>query len=59
MVGLFVKDFMSMGVDGVWNDMNEPAVFETSDWTMEDNNVHKGGIEHPKDIHLRYHNVYG
>ena len=30
-----------MGVDGVWNDMNEPAVFETSDWTMEDNNVHR------------------
>ena len=57
--GSLYKDFMSVGIDGVWNDMNEPAVFETSDWTMDDDNVHRGGKEHPKDIHLRYHNVYG
>lgn len=23
-----VKDFTSNGVDGIWNDMNEPAVFK-------------------------------
>lgn len=23
-----VKDFISYGVDGIWNDMNEPAVFK-------------------------------
>lgn len=23
-----VKDFISSGVDGIWNDMNEPAVFK-------------------------------
>lgn len=23
-----VKDFVSNGVDGIWNDMNEPAVFK-------------------------------
>lgn len=23
-----VKDFISNGVDGIWNDMNEPAVFK-------------------------------
>lgn len=25
-----VKDFISNGVDGIWNDMNEPAIFEVS-----------------------------
>ena len=53
------KNFMRTGIDGVWNDMNEPAVFETSDWTMGDSNKHKGGKDLPNDIHLRYHNVYG
>ena len=57
--GSLYKDFMRTGVDGVWNDMNEPAVFETSDWTMGDSNRHKGGKDLPNDIHLRYHNVYG
>ncbi len=57
--GSLYKDFMITGVDGVWNDMNEPAVFETSDWTMGDSNRHKGGKDFPNDIHLRYHNVYG
>ena len=57
--GSLYKDFMITGVDGVWNDMNEPAVFETSDWTMGDSNIHKGGKDLPNDIHLRYHNVYG
>ena len=57
--GSLYKDFMITGVDGVWNDMNEPAVFETSDWTMGDSNRHKGDKDLPNDIHLRYHNVYG
>src|SRR5205085_7083846 len=34
--GLY-KDFIANGVDGVWNDMNEPAVFDTRDWTMPEN----------------------
>lgn len=25
-----VKDFIANGVDGIWNDMNEPAVFKVS-----------------------------
>lgn len=56
--GLY-KDFMSKGVDGVWNDMNEPAVFGGEDWTMPVDNIHLGGGEMKKDVHLRYHNVYG
>ena len=27
--GLLYKDFLATGIDGVWNDMNEPAVFDT------------------------------
>ena len=53
------KDYMANGVDGVWNDMNEPAVFGGPDLTMPVTNIHRGGEEHPKDVHLRYHNVYG
>ena len=56
--GLY-ENFMAKGVDGVWNDMNEPAVFETVDWTMPDSNKHPGDENIKNDIHLRYHNVYG
>lgn len=56
--GLY-KDYMATGIDGVWNDMNEPAVFNTPNFTMPDDNVHLGGDGLKKDIHLRYHNVYG
>jgi len=53
------KDYMAQGVDGVWNDMNEPSVFNGPDGTMPNDNVHLGDATIPKDIHLRYHNVYG
>lgn len=53
------KDYMATGIDGVWNDMNEPAVFDVPDWTMPVDNMHMGGDKLPEDSHLRYHNVYG
>jgi len=53
------QDFMATGIDGVWNDMNEPAVFNGPGGTMPDDNRHRGGGELPPDVHLRYHNVYG
>ncbi len=53
------RDFMAKGIDGVWNDMNEPAVFDGPDGTMPEDNVHRGGDELPQDLHRRYHNVYG
>jgi len=57
--GLY-KDFMDQGVDGVWNDMNEPAVIDSD---MPETNRHAGGswkgLELPADWHARYHNVYG
>jgi alpha-glucosidase len=56
--GLYT-DFMATGADGIWNDMNEPAVFNGPDNTMPEDNIHRGGGELPEDSHLRYHNVYG
>lgn len=53
------KDYMAKGIDGVWNDMNEPSVFEGIDYTMPVTNIHKGDSELPMGSHLRYHNVYG
>ncbi|KAL0856971.1 hypothetical protein Bca101_062125 [Brassica carinata] len=55
-----VKDFISNGVDGIWNDMNEPAVFKVVTKTMPENNIHRGdnelgGVQN----HSHYHNVYG
>jgi alpha-glucosidase len=51
--------FISRGVDGVWNDMNEPADFDTPDWTIPEDSVHRGGGEIAAGPHRRYHNVYG
>lgn len=38
----------------IWNDMNEPSVFNGPEVTMFKDNVHYGGLEH-RDIH----NMYG
>ena len=56
--GLY-KDYMNLHIDGVWNDMNEPAVFDVPDHSMPANNFHRGGGGFEADSHLRYHNVYG
>ncbi len=57
--GTLYKDFMATGVDGVWNDMNEPSVFDGPDGTMPEDNWHRGGGDLPAGPHLRYHNAYG
>lgn len=56
--GLY-KDFMARGIDGVWNDMNEPAIFNVPTKTMPEDNVHRGGGPLSEGPHARYHNVYG
>ena len=53
------KDFMALGIDGVWNDMNEPAIFDGPDFSMPTDNVHLGGEGLAEGPHLRYHNQYG
>ncbi len=47
------KDYMATGIDGVWNDMNEPSVFGQPETTMPVDNQHALGP------HLRFHNVFG
>jgi mannosyl-oligosaccharide alpha-1,3-glucosidase len=39
---------------GIWNDMNEPAVFKVPEKTMPRDNIHYGGWEH-----RCVHNLYG
>ena len=60
--GLY-RDFMALGIDGVWNDMNEPAVFPFLGFigsrTMPEDNWHRGGGGLAPGPHTRYHNVYG
>lgn len=57
--GLY-KKFMLMGIDGVWNDMNEPAVFkDETNMTMPMDNRHRGGGELKAGTHEQYHNVFG
>ena len=56
--GLY-KDFMATGMDGVWNDMNEPTLIQFPNKTMPETNLHEGGGELPPGDHALYHNVYG
>ncbi len=48
-------------IDGLWNDMNEPAVFGGLGHTMPADNLHGGHApgDFPPGSHLRYHNIYG
>ena len=54
---LFESLIGDMGVDGVWNDMNEPALFEVASKTFPDD------VRHDYDgnpcSHRKAHNVYG
>jgi len=56
--GLY-KEFMATGIDGVWNDMNEPSVFDSPTKTMPEDNWHRGGGGLQAGSHLQYHNVFG
>jgi len=55
--GTLYKDLIAMGVRGVWNDMNEPSVFDGPGNTMPLGVVHRiRGKEMP---HAYAHNTYG
>ncbi|HEU4499923.1 MAG TPA: TIM-barrel domain-containing protein, partial [Sphingomicrobium sp.] len=59
--GLY-KDFVDDGIAGFWNDMNEPAIFETPTKTMPLDTVHRfdgNGFASRKAPHAEAHNVYG
>ncbi|WNJ20767.1 glycoside hydrolase family 31 protein [Pontibacter sp. G13] len=55
--GLFRDLIRKIGVRGVWNDMNEPALFEVDSKTMVDDARHDYD-GHPTS-HRKAHNVYG
>jgi alpha-glucosidase len=60
--GDLYKDFVADGFAGFWNDMNEPAVFETPTKTMPIDNLHRVDSDDfsPRDAtHAEIHNVYG
>jgi alpha-glucosidase len=54
--GLY-KPLLDIGIAGIWNDMNEPAVFETVTGTMP-LDVRHDNEGQPTD-HREIHNVYG
>ncbi|HMC23265.1 MAG TPA: TIM-barrel domain-containing protein, partial [Thermoanaerobaculia bacterium] len=54
--GLYA-DLLNVGVAGIWNDMNEPAIFETPTGTMP-LDVRHDNEGSPTD-HREIHNVYG
>ena len=45
--------YTSIGIEGIWNDMNEPSVFNEKK-TMDDQVVHDGW-----KTHRQVHNIYG
>lgn len=54
------KEFMATGIDGVWNDMNEPAVFDVPNKQMPESNLHAADEElGGPGTHLRYRNIFG
>lgn len=57
--GTLYKDFLANGIDGVWNDMNEPSVFNGPNGTMPVSNKHRGGDGLPAADHAKYHNAFG
>ena len=60
--GSLYKGFIDQGVAGFWNDMNEPAIFETPTKTMPDEVQHRidePGFKKRTTSHLEIHNVFG
>ena len=55
--GSLYKSLTDIGIAGIWNDMNEPAVFDTPTGTMPLDVRHNGDGQ-PTD-HREIHNVYG
>jgi alpha-glucosidase len=59
--GSLYKDFTHIGIDGFWNDMNEPSVF-TSLKTIPGDAIHRidePGFAPRTASHREIHNVYG
>ena len=55
--GSLYQSFLDVGVAGIWNDMDEPAVFDTASGTMPLDVVFDN--EGQPTTHREIHNVYG
>ncbi len=55
--GSLYKGLLSDGVSGIWNDMNEPAIFDIPSKTMDLDAIHSDHGLHSS--HSKIHNVYG
>lgn len=50
------RAYVDLGIEGIWNDMNEPATFNTVSKTLPENARHGADGEVP---HAEVHNLYG
>jgi alpha-glucosidase len=60
--GTLYGDLRHSGVDGFWNDMNEPSIFDSPTHTMPENVVHRideSGFVSRTATHAEIHDVYG
>jgi alpha-glucosidase len=60
--GSLYKNFVADGIAGFWNDMNEPAIFDTPTKTMPLTTMHRiagDGFAPRPASHAEVHNVYG
>lgn len=55
--GALHRFYVDYGISGIWNDMNEPSVFNSPTKTMDEDVIH-GNDGNPK-THGEMHNVYG
>ena len=60
--GALYRDFHDIGIEGFWNDMNEPSVFDSPTKTMPLNVLHRidePGFTKRTATHAEIHDVYG
>lgn len=60
--GELLSGLVNQGVAGIWNDMNEPAIFETPSKTMPLSILHRiedDGFAPRVTSHRELHNIYG
>lgn len=55
----YLPDFLDLGIDGVWIDLNEPSIVFPPSEAFPEDIPHLGGGELLPDTHARFRNAYG